>query len=144
MKNRLFKNWIIYPKFQFSLIFFSSLIMLGTFVFIGFQVESSFSHMMKLGTDLNLDPNHAYFEFLQMQKTHLINKLIYAGIAAFILSLLLTIYISHRASGPIVRLKSYFREIKESQKIYPLKFRQGDYFDDLPEVVNEALKNMKQ
>lgn len=144
MKNRLFKNWVIYPKFQMSLIFFSTLILVGTFAFIAFQVDSSFNHMMKLGADLNLESNHPYFEFLNMQKNHLIKKLMYAGIASLILSMILTIYISHRASGPIVRLKSYFTEMRVSKKIYPLKFRQGDFFDDLPKVVNEALEEIKQ
>jgi hypothetical protein len=48
--------------------------------------------------------------------------------------------LSHKIIGPIKRLKSFFSEIADSGYRHDLKFRDGDFFQDLPEVINHFLK----
>lgn len=65
----------------------------------------------------------------------------------FILSLILGlifvmaggVLLSHRAAGPLFRLKKYFSDISSGGKVVPLTFRKNDYFQDVTEVINSAL-----
>ena len=70
-------------------------------------------------------------------------KLIWAAIVSYIFSFVLTIVISHRLSGPIYRLKKYFSDISNEGYKEPLSFREGDYYSDLPDVVNKGIDKIK-
>lgn len=58
---------------------------------------------------------------------------------------LLTLFVSHRFAGPIVRLRNYFTEIGErGWPKYPLGFRDGDYLHDLPPIINHAIETLRE
>lgn len=65
-----------------------------------------------------------------------------ALIAGVILSEIFILIISHKLAGPLVRLRNHFEEIGKTGEPKPLSFREGDFFSDLPPVINNALKEI--
>jgi len=62
----------------------------------------------------------------------------------FIFSALVMLVVSNRLAGPIVRLRRYFGDIAiKTDNVPPLSFRKGDFFGDLPEVVNRAVQALQ-
>lgn len=143
-KNRNLKNFLIYPKFQLTLVIINLIIISAAFVLVFQQVISSFDDLLLIGQKLKLDPNSAFFRFLGHQKGLLLNRLYLAAGVSYSFTFVLTIYFSHKATGPIYRLKTYFLEMKSKEKMSPLTFRKGDYYDDLPEIINDGLETIKQ
>jgi hypothetical protein len=143
--NRSPRKLLIYPRFQVTLLTLNMTIILVGFILIGYQNIRLFSHLKEMGTASNLPPDHAYFKFIDYQ-TH--TMLTYAAVifaVVIVLSTLASLWLSHKVAGPIVRMKGFFKSLAESEspQASELKFRKGDFFSDLPELVNEALKNKR-
>ena len=140
MKTKLRKNLLIYPKFQLTLIGINSFVLAGMFLVISFQISNAVKTLTQSGTDLHLEPTHPYFAFLHAV-THLLNTYLRWGfLACAVVSSIAILLVSHRVAGPMVRLRGYFKDISEkgSESAFPLKFRKGDFFTDIPPAVNSA------
>lgn len=54
-----------------------------------------------------------------------------------------TISLTHRMAGPIVRLRGHIRAIADGKDVAPLKFRDGDFFGDVPPMFNEMMDKVR-
>ncbi|MGK5083201.1 hypothetical protein WDW37_07825 [Bdellovibrionota bacterium FG-1] len=144
-KKALRGHWLIYPKFQLGLIGVNALVMAGAMALVAYQFHRSMQKLKEMGRVAGLTEGHAYFRFLDLQSTTISSYIGIAFVVAFCLSLVLTLVFSHRLAGPIVRLKGFFRAISEGKEPvqYSVKFRQGDFFGDLPPLVNSAINKMR-
>jgi hypothetical protein len=135
---------LIYPKFQLSLVAVNIVTMIAVFGAIQFQIFSAVGDMQDLGSSSDLSSGHFYNRFIEYQMSILYSGLaLYLGIA-FILSCGFTLFISHRLAGPLVRMQKYFKQIEENGKVeQPLKFRDGDFLQELPETINNGLKRIQ-
>lgn len=138
------KNLLIYPRFQLALLATNALAMLVAFGLAGFQVLRSYSKLRGLGDSIHLTQGHPYFKFVELQSETVITYLAAGAAMAFLFSLALTLLVSHRLAGPLVRLKSHLRRITESGEVTPIQFRKRDYFEDLPPLVNGAFEKVKR
>lgn len=138
-KKRYIKNYLIYPKFQLSLVFIGILISAITFFVLSFEIHQSFDYLTSIGERLNFKSDSGYFKLLNTQKDLLTKNLIFVGLISAFLSSIISIYISHRIVGPIYRLRKYFQDAKTHGVTTPLKFRDNDYFEDLPKTINDVL-----
>ena len=136
-------KWVVFPRFQLALVLMNAAIMICAFGFSGIQVFRSFENLKKMGAGVGLAPSHPYFGFLTLQCHTVISYLAVAFIISLVLCTVVTLYVSNRLAGPIVRLRSHFREIAEGRPVQPLHFRKGDFFADLPPIVNEALRSLE-
>ena len=138
------KKILIYPRFQLLLIGVNILVTACTFGITIFQASQTFSRFQELGKMVQLPQDHSFFNLIEFQASTLHSKMIVSFFISIVLSAIMTLVISHRLSGPIVRLKSYFSEIAEKKGLSSqLHFRKGDFFADLPEVINRALQSLK-
>lgn len=48
-------------------------------------------------------------------------------------------FMSHRIAGPVFKATRYLNEAVDPQKRYNLKFRKGDFFNELAEAINVAI-----
>lgn len=55
-----------------------------------------------------------------------------------------TVALTHRMAGPIVRLRGHIRAIADGDEVGPLKFRDGDFFNDVPGLFNEMVSTLKR
>ena len=57
-----------------------------------------------------------------------------------VFSTLFTLYLSHRMAGPMVKLRAYFRAMREGTDPLPeLTFRDYDFLSDIPPLINDAI-----
>jgi len=49
------------------------------------------------------------------------------------------LWISHRVAGPIYRMRRHLQEAAAGRAPKPIRFRQGDYFQELADAYNEEL-----
>jgi len=55
----------------------------------------------------------------------------------------LGIYLTHKVAGPIWKLEHEIDEFLKGKEIKPIKFRKGDEFQRLPELVNKLIRGYK-
>jgi hypothetical protein len=140
--RRAFKRLLIYPSFQIKLLLANLAIMFLVATAVAFLVHQSFVNLIAQGVSAQLPAHNAYFVFMSYQE-----KLVMAYLAvglgiAGVLSSVAILLLSHRVAGPIVRMSGFLTDVAQgrSAEIPELHFRKGDFFDDLPEKVNAALK----
>lgn len=134
------KNFLIYPKFQLLLIGCNIAIMTMGFLTIYLGLHHFFAQLHARGVDSGLSLDHYYFIFLGGQSRQLYGLVGGAYVLSTLISSLFTLYLSQKIAGPILRLKSYFNGIEKGAALKELQFRKGDFFEELPQTINEALK----
>jgi D-alanyl-lipoteichoic acid acyltransferase DltB (MBOAT superfamily) len=145
LKNRKLKNFLIYPRFQLTLVAINIFILGITVVLIFTQIFTNFEEVNLIGQKLNLPADSSFFKFLEHQRDMLLTRMYWAIGISFTIAFSFIIYFSHKASGPIHRLRCYFEELKENKEVkYPLSFRDGDFYSDLPQIVNEGIESIKK
>ncbi len=136
-------KYLIYPRFQLTLVAATALAFAVASALIGFQTWRSVKSLVDMGVQAGLQPDHPYFQFLQLQA-----RTIYAFVAAgcgvgLIISTATVFYVSHRMAGPLVRLQRHFEEIRKTGEVRTIAFRKSDYFSELPQVINEGLEAVR-
>ena len=143
IKNfRFRKKILIYPLFQLTLIGVNCAILGIMFGVISIQISSVLRVLDQKGIEINLEATHPYFHFLQMESTMIHTRLAWGFFACAVFSNLAILLISHKVSGPIVRLIGYFRTVSTQGRdaLSPLAFRYGDFFGELPPLVKSAFR----
>jgi len=143
-KNRKFANYLIFPRFQLTLIFTNLFVMTLCYGFVFFQIYDSFHEIHILGERLRLAENSPFFKVMDYHHEKIQNRLIITAIISYILTFMITLKISHKVSGPLYRLQMYFTDLSKNGLTHDLEFRQGDYYEDLPEKINSGLRKVKE
>lgn len=136
-------NLLIYPKFQLLLIGCNFGIVTLGFLAVAAGLHHFFAQLHGRGVESGLSPAHYYFIFLGNESHRLYGVVGAAYVLSILVSSLFTLYLSQKIAGPIVRLRGYFRAMEKGSSPKPLEFRKGDFFDELPKTVNEALKRLR-
>jgi len=130
------------PKFQITFIlvnwFFLSLLAYSSY----YTVSDSFSLLRSIGERMRLSNSSGYMKFIASQELFILQNMIISVGLAFIVSMLVTLVLSHKVAGPVYRVKKYFEEL-DPDNPEAIKFRQGDFFEDLPEVINQKVARRK-
>lgn len=136
------KRFLIYPRFQLTLIAFQWVILAAILTSIYFTIGNAVTHLRSTAVEVGLDPNHPFFRLISLEEKLLLKSLKWPfGIAAVAITFL-SVWVSDRLAGPIIRLREFFREMGQTGAPDTVRFRKGDFFDDLPEVINTALKRI--
>ncbi|MCO4793029.1 MAG: hypothetical protein KC493_04915 [Bacteriovoracaceae bacterium] len=139
IKKRKLKNYLLFPHIQFKLIIGA---LIATILSLGgayFSVQASFNRLTDIGQKLNFPSNSGYFKLINAQQEIVFSNVMMASAVGIILTILIVILISHRALGPFYRIKIFFQNY-ESNSNDRIKFRDSDYFKQLEEDINRALK----
>jgi hypothetical protein len=138
------RKFIIYPQFQYAILAANIILLFCTFMFIFIITQNNFNYLYGLGTDLRLTSDHIYFRFLDHHAGTLFRALGLSAVITMIFSTFVTIMLSHRLAGPVVRLREHLKRYAQTGEYHPLSFRKNDFFSDLPEVVNKALETHEE
>ena len=145
MTNKgLRKKWIINRDFQYKFIALTILPMLLSLLTFWISVEILFYFMIEKGHEMNLPDGHAYYELLNVQKNHFFVSSIVSGFVIASVFGLWALVMSHKIAGPLYRLTKHFREFNHAKfkENPPLKFREKDYFQEIPEEVNHFINKL--
>lgn len=145
MKNRRkFGGYFIYPPLQFALILVNVIIISLSTGIIYFKIIDSFKDLQRIGTEAGLADSHPYFSFLDSTINLVSINIAWTFTLSIFLTIAASIYLSHKIVGPVYRLKHFFINIVETkEKNHVLSFRAGDYYSDLPAIINSALDKIK-
>lgn len=140
-ENRSFKNYIIYPPFQWRLVMMMmSLSLISAFSMIIFQYFA-FQTLNDIGTEYNLAPEHPFFLFLKQFQDSFYLVLSSSLAVSIVFSFVFGILISHKVAGPLVKMRRIFNEVADKKVTDgPIYFRQGDFFQDVADAYNRRFK----
>ncbi len=138
------KQVLVYPKFQLSLITIQIVIIVSVVGLIAYHAMKSYGDLNAMGVEANLPEGHPYFKFVEYHSNIFVKNLIFGSILGIVVSTFLSLVLSHRLAGPIVRLKSYLESIsnKRREDIKPLHFRKYDFFTELAPIVNHTIAEL--
>lgn len=136
-------NWIIFPKFQLPLILVNLLVGLILPTIIWVAVENAFTDLKPIA-GLSGFQVEFYKNFLNYQVRTFQITLAVASFLWILTSTLVTVVITHRFAGPLVRMRNHFKSIGDGVNPIPhLEFRDGDYFSEFPKLVNKAIEKIE-
>ncbi|MBF0312248.1 MAG: hypothetical protein HQK50_02835 [Oligoflexia bacterium] len=142
--SKLRKKYLIEPKFQLMLVLINLLtLLLAAAIFIT-AFYLAFENLRTMGIASGLPQGDTYFSFIDMQFSLLMKKILFGVGLALLVGCVLTLYLSHKMIGPLLRLRKFFTQIKESGEVTPLCFRKNDYLSDLPAIINQALEVIRK
>lgn len=138
--NRSIVRFLIYPRFQLMLIVSNITITLLASASTYFFIYNEFKHFYELGEKIKIATDHPYFKMIRLQEHRIILALMSSFGIAVLISTLATMVISHRLAGPIYKTRKYFETILSTGDVkFGLSFRRGDFFSDLPLIINKAI-----
>ena len=144
MNNRKLKTLLINKEFQLTFIIFSAVIL--TLLSLGylFSIHLFFDKFYSLGQENGLSSNHIFFEFLTKQKSDIYTFFAVTYVTALLIFLFISFKISHKVAGPLYRLNEHLKEIEQTGVIRNIKFRDGDYFMEIQDNFNKAIKKINE
>ena len=137
------KVLLINPRFQFQ--FMAWMGGLAILVVLVMQAAHAwfFYNLRAQAAMAGLPADHVFYRFIQDRQ---LEMSVITGITFFVVLTLVSvigIVLSHKIAGPMYRLKKHFDEIAETGKPRPFNFREGDYFQEIPEAYNQQFKEQE-
>ncbi len=132
------RGFLINPEFQWSFIR-HCLGLAAIILLVVFAANSLFFWSLhNMGQRAGLDPTHIFFRFLAQQQSRML--WIFIGTSGIVASTILSfgLRLSHRIAGPLFKLDRFLKDPSKARR--GLRFRTGDYFPELAESANEALR----
>lgn len=144
MSNKKRYQFLVYPRFQLLMVGIQLIVLACSLIPLGMVLMRSFDVLERTAVTSGLAPNHGIFHFLSVQKQLILTSALWPLIAGIVVNLVVTVWLSDKLVGPIVRLKREFTEMENTGQLREVEFRKGDFFTDLPPVVNRALKRIRR
>lgn len=135
---------LLFPKFQLALVGANLGVMLLVIGATWLQMSRVFSDLAP-AAGLSGIEQETYAKYLAFQQSSFHWSMGFGLLLGVAGTIGLTLLISHRFSGPLVNLRNHFKRIAEGA-VAPaprLRFRRGDFLEDLPPLVNEALDRIE-
>lgn len=139
------RNLLINPVFQLSVIKY----FFGIFIMIGFvnlaSVYFFFYKFKEKGIEVGLTPDHEFFTFIGEQEF----AMYFLMGGALLIGLITLVFggfiISHRVAGPLYRLTQHMKGFNQGDhELSKVKFRQGDYFNEIETEFNKLVEKIDQ
>lgn len=134
-RERNLVNIIIDKPFQFKLLSYC----LGFFTISTISLYSTtflfYWNLKNKGIQVGIPEDHIFYRFLLEQKQNL--DMLFIGLAVFNLTLLVigVLIVSHRIAGPVNKVRAFLKS-PHADENYTL--RKGDFFQDLPRLINQT------
>ncbi|MCM2277911.1 MAG: hypothetical protein NDJ89_07520 [Oligoflexia bacterium] len=142
-KFLLRRKLLIFPRFQLLLIGINLAIVALIGGVIWLSVRNTFAELEPVSGLSGMEVAF-YQNYLDYQMSSFQSALLLALGAGSAFSVLVTLFVSHRLAGPLLRLRSFFRAIRDGADPVPeLSFRDGDYCRDLPPLINDSIERLR-
>ena len=139
---RFRQKFLILPEFQYRLLFWNMICFVVVFVLILLQVWRATRQMRGMGEIAGFPSGHPYFIFLRQISANLYFYIAGSFILGGVVSLLITLVVSHRLSGPVYRLMKHFESIAGGEAPGEIRFRRNDYLENYAPMINRALDRL--
>lgn len=136
-ENRSFKNYLIYPSFQWRLVMMMMGLSLISALSLAIFQYFAFEALFKIGMEYNLPEDHSFFQFLKQFQESFYVVLSSSTIVSLVFCFIFGFLISHKVAGPLVKMRGIFNDVADKKepgrKIF---FRKGDFFQDVADAYN--------
>lgn len=140
-KKRRFVNLFIYPQVQLKLIGAMLLVNIIPCILIYLFQTESYSAMHEAGLENGLILDHPFFELLADSQDSFFYIILFSTLVSCALTLFLGVILTHKAAGPMVKLKTVFDAVAKNKEVDgPIYFREGDFFHEVAEAYNARFK----
>jgi hypothetical protein len=139
------RKYLVYPQFQMTLIILNTLVTMALFGLIAYFVIRSHMYLENLVKQTRLPAQNLFIQLLTEQlRTLLIYMFVSLGVG-LVTTATFTLLLSHKMAGPMIRLRNLFSNVSKTGE-FPeqLKFRDGDFFQELPPAINQAFTILKK
>ncbi len=138
-------NFLVMPGFQIRFMMYIIIFALfGIFVLYATN-HLYFQRLITEGQQLGLASDHIYFEFVNQQREVLNTTFMLVAGVVFGALILVGLVLSHKIAGPIYRIQLHLQEVREKgEASRPLSFRDGDFFPEVAELVEELVSHSKR
>lgn len=140
-RRRFKRKLLIMPKFQLLVIGINLCVILTMSAIIWAGTRSALLDLKPVAGLSGIEASF-YKHYLDYQIASFQESLLISLVVGAVASTLLTLVITHRISGPMIRMRNYFRNIKEGGPANHIEFRDGDYFRELPPLINGAIDRL--
>ncbi len=105
-----------------------------------------FDYIISLANELKLlngENSNLALEY-QNQRSSLLTYLILTQLGFIGLVFVFCVFISHKIAGPMYKLINHLRQIRESDQVEDIHFREGDQFPEVAHEINLTINYLKQ
>lgn len=136
------KQYLINPEFQLRFV----AIMIGVAILTVLALYVSniifVAKFVSIGKSLALTDDHPFWKFIAEQKAVLNSVFLWTSAIIGTAIVVGGVFLSHRIAGPIHRMQTHLEDIAKTGKIRELSFRQGDFFPEMAQSINMALRRL--
>ncbi len=134
------KRLLINPGFQFRFMVWMSALAIGVIAVMHLAHQWFFFQLREQARVAGLQADHVFYRFIESRQTELDAITGLSFIAVIIVVSGVGLVLSHKIAGPMYRLKLHLEQYAETRIQKPLKFREGDFFMEIPEAYNLQFK----
>lgn len=133
------KNFLINKPFQLKFVFFMMAVGMASLLTTYLVIQGYFREFLALANQAELSANHPFRDLIDYQKDRMNIFFAILALINVLITVVSGIWMSHRIAGPIHRIiQSLKNPSGESPEI---STRKDDYFKELPEAINEFVRN---
>ncbi len=130
------KVLLVNPRFQFQFMAWMGGLAVAVVMVLHLAHDWFFYQLREQARLAGLTPDHVFFQFINSRQTELNLISVVSFIAILVVVGVIGLVLSHRIAGPMYRLKLHFEEVAKTGVPQKLKFREGDFFLEIPEAYN--------
>lgn len=140
--QRLRSLVFVQPKFQIMFLAFVGMCTEGALAAWGVTVYLSWRNLEKAAQ--GLPPLHPVVQALDLQRENLISTFVIVALFSALVVISFGLAFSHRAAGPMVKLKRHLSQVVQGETLEDVQFRQDDFFKEVAEVFNLHMAQVRE
>lgn len=125
---------LIDKKFQYRFAFYIVSWLFALSLIYPALISSLFDFFLKYAA---MDPNGPTMSALTRTRSELLTIVILLQLVFLLVTVLISLFLSHRIAGPIYKLKMFLTKAKEGDLRSRLQFRKADHFMEVAGLYNE-------
>lgn len=132
----------VQPRFQLTFLAFVGLCTEGALAAWGTTVYLSWRNLEKAAQ--GLPATHPVLQALDLQKENLISTFVIVALFSALVVISFGLAFSHRAAGPMVKLRKHLTQVVQGETLEDVQFRQDDFFKEVAEIFNQHMAQVRE
>ncbi|MBL7716400.1 MAG: methyl-accepting chemotaxis protein [Bdellovibrionales bacterium] len=129
---------LIDKRFQLRFAFYVSSWIFGLSLVYPLVIQKLLDTLVRISS---LDTTGVSFQQATAARETSIAALVLFQIIYLVITLFISIFLSHRIAGPLTKLKNVFKDFSEGKPVGMVRFRKSDHFHDLADDFNRIIES---
>lgn len=128
---------LIDKRFQLRFAFYVSSWIFGLSLVYPLVIQKLLDTLVRISS---LDSTGVSFQQASAARDSSITALVIFQLIYLVITLFISIFLSHRIAGPLMKLRNVFRDFSEGKAVERVRFRKSDHFHDLADDFNRIIE----